>query len=119
MKKLSRHGSPVWVSLRVEWAHVIDLFEVDVGEDQFVVGGVDDGGPVGAGKHVGGGEWSEGPQHGGLCAQRDFLTLTQRACGETKQGPAMTPVIIIAQDQLHAYCLATYGNFVLKSKEAL
>lgn len=44
-----------------------------------MVGGVDDSGPVGAGKHVGGGERSEGPQHGGLCAQRDFLTLTQHA----------------------------------------
>lgn len=70
---------PVWVSLRVERAHIIDLFEVDVGEDQLMVGGVDDGGPVGAGKHVGGGERPEGPQHGGLRAQRDLLPLAQRA----------------------------------------
>lgn len=72
-------GRPVRVSLRVERAHVIDLFEVDVGEDQLVVGRVDDGGSVRAGKHVGGGERPEGAQHGGLRAQRDLLALTQRA----------------------------------------
>lgn len=72
-------GQPVWVSLRVERAHVIDLFEVDVGEDQLMVGGVDDGGSVGAGKHVGGGERPEGPQDGGLRAQRDLLPLAQCA----------------------------------------
>lgn len=44
-----------------------------------MVGGVDDGGPVGAGEHVGGGEGPEGPQHGGLCAQRDLLPLAQCA----------------------------------------
>lgn len=72
-------GRPVWVSLRVQRAHVIDLFEVDVGENQLVVGGVDDGGPVGAGKYVGGGERPEGPQYGGLRAQRDLLPLAQCA----------------------------------------
>lgn len=44
-----------------------------------MVGGVDDGGSVGAGKHVGGGERPEGAQHGGLRAQRDLLALAQRA----------------------------------------
>lgn len=44
-----------------------------------MVGGVDDGGSVGAGKHVGGRERPEGAQHGGLRAQRDLLALAQRA----------------------------------------
>lgn len=42
-----------------------------------MVGGVDDRGSVGAGEDVGSGEGSEGPQHGGLCAEGDFLTLTE------------------------------------------
>lgn len=41
-----------------------------------MVGGIDDGGSVGAGKHVGSGKGSEGPQHSGLGAEGDFLTLT-------------------------------------------
>ena len=71
--------SPVWVSLRVERAHVVDLLEVDVGEHQLVVGGVNDGGPVGAGKHVGGGQWVEGAQHCRLGAQGHLLALAQQA----------------------------------------
>lgn len=68
---------PVGVALRVERTHVVDLLEVDVGKDQLVVGGIDDGGSIGAGKDVGGREGSEGPQHGGLSAEGDFLTLTE------------------------------------------
>lgn len=43
---------PVRIALRVEWTHVVDLLQVDVGEDQLVIGGVDDSWPVRAGKHV-------------------------------------------------------------------
>lgn len=42
-----------------------------------MVGGIDDSGSIGAGKDVRGGEGSEGPQHGGLSAEGDFLTLTE------------------------------------------
>ena len=48
--------SPVGVALGVERTHVVDLLEVDVGEHQLVVGGVNDGGAVGAGEDVGGGQ---------------------------------------------------------------
>lgn len=73
---------PVGVALRVQWAHVIDLLEVDVGEDQLVVGGINDGGSVGAGEDVGSGQGSEGPQHSGLGAKCDFLTLAQGTWGK-------------------------------------
>lgn len=43
---------PVRIALRVERTHVVDLLQVDVGEDQLVIGGVDDSWSVGAGKHV-------------------------------------------------------------------
>lgn len=42
-----------------------------------MVGGVDDSGSVRAGEHVGSGEGSEGPQYSRLCAEGDFLTLTE------------------------------------------
>lgn len=77
---------PVGVSLGVERAHVVDLLQVDVREDQFVVAGVDDGGPVGAGEHVGGGERAEGAQNRGLSAQSHLLTLTQNTCTEPHTG---------------------------------
>ena len=32
--------SPVWVALRVQWTHVIDFFQVNIGEDQLVVTGI-------------------------------------------------------------------------------
>lgn len=44
-----------------------------------MVGGIDDGGSVGAGEDVGSGQGSEGSQHGGLGAERDFLAFTQGA----------------------------------------
>jgi len=47
---------------------VVDLLQVDVGEDQLVVGGVDDGGAVGAGEDVGGG-------HGAAGAAYDLVGL--------------------------------------------
>lgn len=47
-----------------------------------MVGGVDDGGSVGAGKDVGSGKGPEGPQHCGLGAKGDFLTLAQGAWGK-------------------------------------
>ena len=72
--------SPVWIALRVERAHVVDLLQVDVGEDQLVVGGVDDGGAVGAGEDVGGGHGAEGAQHCGLRAQRHLLLVAEVPC---------------------------------------
>ena len=48
---------------------MIDLAQVDVGEDQFVVGGVDDGRPVRAGEHTARGVGTERAQHGRLGAQ--------------------------------------------------
>jgi hypothetical protein len=42
-----------------------------------VVRGVDDGGPVGACEHVGGGQRLEGPQHGRLGAQGNLLLVMQ------------------------------------------
>jgi hypothetical protein len=77
--------SPVRISLRIEGTHVVDLFEVDVGEDQLVVGGVDDGGAVGAGEHVGGGHGAEGSEHRGLCAERHFLLIAHSAWKEGKK----------------------------------
>lgn len=83
-------GLPVGVALGVERTHVVDLLEVDVGEDQLVVGGVDDGGPVGAGEHVGGGQGPEGPQHSGLGAQGDLLAFAQGAWW--KENEVMVPL---------------------------
>lgn len=85
-------GSPVRIAIRVEGAHVVHLFQVDVGEDQLVVTAVDDGGAVGAGKHVGGGERAESPQDGGLGPKRHLLSVTQQACrkGAPASGAAAT-----------------------------
>lgn len=47
-----------------------------------MVGGINDGGPVGAGKDVGCGQGSKGPQHGGLGAKRDLLALAQGTWGD-------------------------------------
>ncbi len=47
-----------------------------------MVGGIDDSGSVGAGKDVGSGQRSEGPQHCGLGAKGDFLTLAQGTWGK-------------------------------------
>ncbi len=44
---------PVWVSVRIERTHVVDLLEVDIREDEFVITGVHHCGSVGAGKHIG------------------------------------------------------------------
>ena len=76
--------SPVRVALRVERAHVVDLLQVDVGEDQLVVGGVDDGGAVGAGEDVGGGHGTEGAQHRGLRAQRHLLLVAEVPCKQSE-----------------------------------
>lgn len=43
---------PVRVALGVQWAHVIDLTQVDIREDQFVVTGVDDSGTIRASEHI-------------------------------------------------------------------
>ena len=42
----------VWVCLCIERTHVFDLAQVNVREDQFLGGGVNDGGPVGARKDI-------------------------------------------------------------------
>lgn len=55
-----------------------------------MVGGVDDSGSVGAGEDVGSGQGPEGPQHSGLGAEDDLLTLTQGTWGkdrDTTVGP--------------------------------
>lgn len=67
---------PIRVALGVERAHVVDLLEVDVREDQFVVAGVDDGRSVRASEHIGCGERAEGAQNGWLSAESDLLTFT-------------------------------------------
>lgn len=86
-------GSPIGISVGIEGAHVVDLLEVDVGEDQLVVAAVDDGGAVGAGKHVGGGQGAECPQHRGLRAQGHLLPVTQQAWIQREKGlgSATTP----------------------------
>ena len=43
---------PVGIAFRVERTHVADLLEVDIGEDQFVITGVDDGRSVGTCKDI-------------------------------------------------------------------
>jgi len=43
---------PVGITFGVEWTHVANLLQVDIGEDQFVVAGVDDGRSVGTRKDV-------------------------------------------------------------------
>ena len=73
------HHPPVGVALRVERAHVADLLQVDVGEDELVVAAVDDGGPVGAGEDVGRGEGAEGAENGRLRPEGHLLPLRQRA----------------------------------------
>lgn len=59
---------------------MVDLLQVDVGEDQLVVGGVDDGGAVGAGEDVGGGHGAERAQHRWLRAQRHLLLVAEVSC---------------------------------------
>lgn len=49
-----------------------------------MVRGVDDSGSVRAGKDVGRGQRSEGPQHGGLSAQGDLLALAEGTWGKEK-----------------------------------
>lgn len=79
-------GSPVGIPVGIEGAHVVDLLEVDVGEDQLVVAAVDDGGAVGAGEHIGGGQGAERPQHRGLRAQGHLLPVTQQAWIQREKG---------------------------------
>ncbi|RUS91295.1 hypothetical protein EGW08_000909, partial [Elysia chlorotica] len=68
---------PVWISVRVEWAHVVHFLEVDIGEHQLVVAAVDHSRPVRAGKHVCRGHRAERFQDGRLCAQSHLLLFRQ------------------------------------------
>ena len=43
---------PVWIAFGVEWTHVADLLEVDIGEDELVITGVDDSRSIRARKHI-------------------------------------------------------------------
>ena len=55
----------------------IAYLEIYVGEDQLLIGGVDDCGPIAAGEHVGGGLGLELAQDGRLGAQRHLYTINQ------------------------------------------
>jgi len=72
--------SPVWISFRVERGHVADLLEVDIGEDQFVVAGIDDRRPVGTRKHVRRRHGAKHLQNSRLSAKNYLLLITQQAC---------------------------------------
>ena len=51
--------------------------KIDVGEDELLIGRVDDGGSVAAGKHIGGGHSLELAQNGGLGTQGYLLIGNQ------------------------------------------
>jgi hypothetical protein len=51
--------------------------EIDVGEDQLLIGGVYDGGPVTAGEHIGGVLGAELPQNCRLGAQGHLQAINQ------------------------------------------
>ena len=72
--------APVRVAVAVERTHVVDLLEVDVGEDELVIGRVDDGGPVAARKHVTRRRRLERAQRRRLRAERHLLAVRQRTC---------------------------------------
>ena len=59
------------------------MLEIDVGEDEFVVAGVDNGRPVAAGEHVTRRRRLERAQYGRLRAKRHLLTVSQRTCTST------------------------------------
>ena len=56
------------------------MLEIDVGEDEFVVAGVDDGRPVAAGEHVTRRRRLERAQRRRLRAERHLLAVSQRTC---------------------------------------
>lgn len=66
---------PVWVAIRVKWAHVIDFLQVNIREHQFVIATIDNCWPVRASKHISGGQGLESFQNCWLCSQRYFLLL--------------------------------------------
>ena len=72
--------SPVWIAFRIERGHVSDLLEVDVGEDQLVIAGVDDGRSVGARKHVRRRHRAKHLKNRRLRAEDHLLLVTQHAC---------------------------------------
>lgn len=59
----------------------LHLIFIQIGVQQLLVAAVDDGGPVGGGKHMGGAVAAEAAQHDGLSAQRDALAFAQLPCG--------------------------------------
>lgn len=77
------------------------LVLVDVGVEELLVGGVDDGGAVGGGKDVGLAVGAEAAQHDGLGAQADLLALAQRAGGFSHVEVVQLPVAHRAQQVGH------------------
>ena len=71
---------PVWVTFGIERGHVADLLEVDVGKDQFVVAGVDDGRPVGTRKHIRRRHRAEHLKNRRLRTKNHLLLVAQHAC---------------------------------------
>lgn len=65
-----------------------NCLEVDVAEDEFMVGRVDDGGPVRAGEHVHRRLRAERPQHGRLRTQRHL-----RAKIKTRSSYRVSPTL--------------------------
>lgn len=81
-----------------------------------MVGRINDSGPVRAGKDIGGGQGSEGPQHRGLCAQGDFFALTQGTCSKrnTPRYLELDKWNLAQQHHLNIsstkYCTYSYGK---------
>jgi len=75
----SRKLLPVGITFRVEWTHVADLLQVNVGEDEFVITGVDDGRSVRAREHVGCRHRTKHLQNCRLSAENHLLLVTQHA----------------------------------------
>lgn len=66
---------PVRKSFSVDWTHVRNFFKVDLGENQLMVGGIYDCGPVRASEHVGDRARREPAQ---LSRQHSNHNLTQK-----------------------------------------
>ena len=63
----------------MQWTHIVDLLQIDVREDQFVVTRVDDSRAVGAREYVGRRQRPERLEYGRLRAQGHLLALPETA----------------------------------------
>ena len=72
-------GIPVRVTLRIERTHIIDLLQINVGENEFMIAGIDDRRTIGTREDVGRGQRPESMEDSRLGAERHLLPSTKHS----------------------------------------